>query len=213
MQFRNLLKDFNDIMDDPFGMNSSILDSGEINQMVSSIKSCMTSVPVTERQKLAEAAMSLIRLFVSYGNNAEKARLVAVPDLLSSLASLCKEESILKNSTEMNELISNSVNNLSYRSSSRTLALVEAGWADLLVKTLLATPDDDVAVWLICSSIYLMLNENHTASKIPFVAAGAVSALEDILKIYSTPSREEDDGRVVISMLKSYCTKALILLI
>jgi len=184
---------------DPVRMISSQMNSGEINQFVSSLRTCLNNLPLNKRQKLAEIAINVIYQFAYEGSDSVKSRLVAVPGLLSTLASLCGEGTFLRNSHRIINDISHSAYNLSNGSPDRATALAKAGWADLLVKALRARfeheSDVDNASW----AIYSVLLNGPIACGAAFFAAGAESALKDTLERYST--------QAIIT--KRFCTRAL----
>mmetsp|Transcript_2551 Transcript_2551/g.3541 ORF Transcript_2551/g.3541 Transcript_2551/m.3541 type:complete len:97 (+) Transcript_2551:413-703(+) len=91
----------------------SLLDSEKINQLVNFLQTCVISIPMNEKQKLAEAALFAITKFSVICNNELKAEFVAVPDLLTSLAILCGEETLLRNSDQIKKDISRSAHYLS----------------------------------------------------------------------------------------------------
>jgi len=171
------------------------LNSGEIASLVVSLESC-TAI---ECQQVVLAAFKMVRRFARYGDDAIKSRLVAIPGLLSSLASLCDEEILKKNPDNIVEYIIMTAIYLSGENSAAAAALVEAGWADLLVKSLGNREDDKGDVDYASGAIYTLLLFGPSQCKSAFIAAGAELALEETIKRHLT------DGDVV----RSYCIDAL----
>ena len=160
----------------------SLLESGEINRLVGAIQTCMSSVPISERQEVAEAAFQMIFHFTHLGSESIRARLIEVPGLITSLVLLWGEEALLKNSQEMVANVGRIAFAWSRDSPSRSAALIEAGWADLIVKALLARPDDKRAVHYVGYAVYDILFKCSDGWKVAFVAAGAEAALEAAIK-------------------------------
>lgn len=65
-------------------------------------------------------------------------------------------------------------------------ALMEAGWADLLVRTLQARPDDKMTANIASEAIYSLLAENPAVCKSFFIAAGAITALKETKERHNT---------------------------
>mmetsp|Transcript_24016 Transcript_24016/g.34408 ORF Transcript_24016/g.34408 Transcript_24016/m.34408 type:complete len:190 (+) Transcript_24016:441-1010(+) len=165
----------------------SLLDSGKIKQMKSSFWTCVISVPMSERRKVAEAA---IRAFCIFAESSfpRRTQLVETPGLLSSLAILCGEETLLRNSEQIVHDIGRLAFYLSCLSTTNAALLVEAGWADLLVKAIRARPDDIDAVTLIIIAIHPVLEYGPISCRTAFIAAGAIAALQETIERYSPES-------------------------
>mmetsp|Transcript_4291 Transcript_4291/g.6027 ORF Transcript_4291/g.6027 Transcript_4291/m.6027 type:complete len:175 (-) Transcript_4291:128-652(-) len=170
---------------DSYLMVPSLLDSGEMIRMVFCLNTCVNSIPLMEKQELAEVTMNMFVEFVYRGTtNDEKVRLVAVPGLLSSLANLCGEETLLKNSHHLLiQDISLSVIYLVY--DDIAAVLVDAGWTHLLVKALQARPDDEMTVGFVVSAIWKIC-DGFNLGKTAFLAAGVMTALEESIQRCTT---------------------------
>mmetsp|Transcript_5004 Transcript_5004/g.6908 ORF Transcript_5004/g.6908 Transcript_5004/m.6908 type:complete len:186 (+) Transcript_5004:435-992(+) len=175
--------------------------------MVSSLRTCVISVPISERNEVAESAIRAVTSFALYCEDTDKkARFAATPGMLSSLASLCGEESLLRNSYQMIRSISISIFCLSVFSPTTAAALIKAGWADLLVRALRIRPDNDIntpnvdknAIKWGCWTINKILRSVSVTFKIAFVAAGGKAALKETMERYSRNS-----------LVKKQCKKAL----
>mmetsp|Transcript_7845 Transcript_7845/g.11123 ORF Transcript_7845/g.11123 Transcript_7845/m.11123 type:complete len:269 (+) Transcript_7845:188-994(+) len=173
----NLFSAFKRIESDTYHM-ISLVNSVHINQMVTSLRTCTTRIPLKERQKLAESALRIISRYsnLAFYDNDWIDRLVAVPDLMSSLADLCGEETFLKNSENLVTDIGYSANNL-LRNGLAATVLKEAGWAELLVKALRARPDDEISVHWAIDAIFSMLDNKHVSYRTMLINAGAEAAL------------------------------------
>jgi hypothetical protein len=174
------------------------MESGEIDKMVNSLQTCATSLSLSTRQEVAEVAMNMVYQFSYSGDDAGMAKLVAVPGLLHSLASLCGEETLLDISPNLVVHISSSAFYLSIRSPAGASALVEAGWTDLLIMSLRARPHDVNALGITSWAIYRLLFENPAVCSASFINAGAEAALEEAVNRHPNNS-----------YITEYCMNAL----
>jgi len=156
----------------------SFLESGEVCRFISALDYFPPS------KLVGEAAFKMIFEFNYHGNDSIRAQLVAVPGLLSSLARYCKEEPLLRISQPMVAYISNAAIGLSKKSPARIAALVEAGWADLLINALRARPDDELSVDRASWAISRLLLYSPVDCRTAFISAGAEAALEETLQRY-----------------------------
>mmetsp|Transcript_4288 Transcript_4288/g.6018 ORF Transcript_4288/g.6018 Transcript_4288/m.6018 type:complete len:194 (+) Transcript_4288:289-870(+) len=189
----------------------SLLDSGKIKQMKSSFWTCVISVPMSERRKVAEAA---IRAFCRFAlvSLLTRTQWLKAPGLLSSLAILCGEEALLRSSEQIVNDIGRLVFFLSCFSTTNAALLVEAGWADLLVKAIRARLEDMEAVEWIVSGIMSVLE--YGPSRTAFIAAGAIAALQETIERYSPESNSPTSRSITkrcregleILMKESSCT-------
>jgi len=169
-----------------------LLDSGKINKMICSFWTCVVSVPMSGRKKVAEAAIRAFSNFATTFFN-ERIWLVAVPGLLSTLAILCGEEDLLRNSHQIVNDIGRFTFYLTVLDSARATVLIDAGWADLLVKAIRARRDDAEAVELICTAIQsLLLLHDDSPCRTAFIKAGAIAVLQETIQNYSPKSNFPD---------------------
>mmetsp|Transcript_12846 Transcript_12846/g.17625 ORF Transcript_12846/g.17625 Transcript_12846/m.17625 type:complete len:172 (-) Transcript_12846:165-680(-) len=154
-QLTNMLKAVNKANNNPILTFSSLIASGNINQLVSSLRTCIIFLSLREKQELALGVMSMICNF-------------AVPGLLSSLPSLCGEETFLRDSKILVLWFARFSLSLSYDSPATAVILIEAGWAVLLVKAFRARPDDELDVEFTRSAIYFLLFNSPGAYRTNF---------------------------------------------
>lgn len=103
-QLTRLVEALNAIKFDPISIMWSLLESGEINQLVYSLRACVANVPLRERQVVAEATIAMVcRISMRYDEEVNL-RFVEVPGLLTSLASLCGEDTFLRSSGKFREV-------------------------------------------------------------------------------------------------------------
>lgn len=172
-----------DIEMDPSSMMSS-LKSGAVGPMISSMVECATYASMKGRQDLAVAAMDVVYQFAYSRSKLVRARLVEVPGLLSSLSNLCGEEALLKKSKELVDGICSSATSLSKGSPERAAALVEAGWAELLIRAIRIRYRDQESVDLASLAIYTLLSLSPADGKAAFIAAGAEGPLVVAMERY-----------------------------
>jgi len=174
------------------------VNSGGIYRLVPRLRNCSTSVSMREKYEVAEAAIETVAEFVKYGNDVVRTRLVEVPNLLSSLVSLCGEEVLLRFSQPLVENIGRIAYNLSISNPIRAVALMEAGWANLLVRALRARLHNEDAAYYVTWAIHTLLSDGPLICKILFIAAGAKSTLKKTLKRHPTDNE-----------VKRHCTHSL----
>ena len=109
----------------------------------------------------------------------------------------------LSNSQQLVGNISYSAYNLGYDCPLRAAALVEAGWADLLVRALRARPDDVYAVNWASLPINCLLTQNHTFCRHYFIAAGAEEALQEALERHGTNQYIRDNCKSALNILSA----------
>lgn len=106
---------------------------------------------------MARIAIIMIGQFSINGGDAVKDRIVAIPGLLSSMVNLCGEETLLGTSKALVVSISGATYWLSEGSPARAAALVEAGWACLLIRTLRTKLYSDLYIKYTSCAIHSLL--------------------------------------------------------
>mmetsp|Transcript_29978 Transcript_29978/g.41206 ORF Transcript_29978/g.41206 Transcript_29978/m.41206 type:complete len:128 (+) Transcript_29978:353-736(+) len=107
----------------------------------------------------------------------------SIPDLLPTLSSLCNEEGLIENSEQLVEDISNIAICLSKGSPERTAVLLEAGWANLLIRALKAWHRDEETIDWTTSAIHTILCNDLTNGKAAFITAGAETELMTVMNM------------------------------
>mmetsp|Transcript_13525 Transcript_13525/g.18525 ORF Transcript_13525/g.18525 Transcript_13525/m.18525 type:complete len:220 (-) Transcript_13525:91-750(-) len=158
-----------------------LLESNEVAR-VSYIMQIFSTASISQRKQVAAAMMYMALQFARYGLDSVKDRLMRVHCLLPSLTCFCDEDSLLADTMYLTEDISETAYLLCEGSLTRAIALEKAGWADLLVRSFLARPDDVKSLCLVSKTIHFLLTENSFVWKASFIAAGAEAVIENALK-------------------------------
>jgi len=162
-----------------------LVESGELNQLVCTMRACcVPSVSIREKLEVALAAISVVYHF-TYRNRGREimTRLVAVPDLFASLVSLCGEHAVLGNSRYPVFDICRIAYCVSYNSPASSAVLVDAGWAELLVKALKVNLDN---AKMVSNIIDVLLRGYPAVWRVALIAAGAEAAIEEAIERYPT---------------------------
>jgi len=161
----------------PIRLLFPVIASGEIDQLISSLRTLLIFLPFWERQQLAMDAMEMIsKCYVCWKGSIGGGAWVAVFSSQSLWENDLVEELIITG-----VYIARLSCISSYRKSSISIAadLIDAGWANVLVKAL--TFDCD-STHFILSAISSLLDENPTGYKTAFIASGAIETLQEVLE-------------------------------
>mmetsp|Transcript_14618 Transcript_14618/g.21786 ORF Transcript_14618/g.21786 Transcript_14618/m.21786 type:complete len:168 (+) Transcript_14618:426-929(+) len=131
---RNIFRISMRSLDFPMHMKN-FLKSGEMDSWSHAIRAYSVSVSIKERQDVAKAALNVIAFIANLDASIRK-KLVEVPDLFASIATLCDEE--LFQQEDSQEIINN-INEITkvfmFDGIRQTTLLIEANWAGLLLRS------------------------------------------------------------------------------
>lgn len=193
-----------------------VMESNELIQLITSFQTCAATFSILEKQKVALSAFETVtraRAIPSRHRwNDVSALLSTLSNLLVALGTLCREDAVLKDSKELTSYICKVVCILSEDDFPAAVAgLVEAGWADLLVRALSVQLHDNVEenendVLSLINTVNSLLSGYEFDCVDTLIAAGAEKPLEEAMAKYNLNRDIKRSGtRCLLMLKKDWC--------